>query len=305
MTIRRRQSDGGPRRDGIFSVIGSFLRGSTHPTGLGEAVLNGHGYTAHACSDVPANWVARLVADPEFSLSEAAIVKDGDTTLVVRAEWPLEGGSVAVAYKCVRRITRLKRLTQVCGSNRTWRTYRAGERLRELDIPTARPLLILLPDRFRPELATWIANEWLEGTVNLGETVRAIGRTIEEGQLDELASQLGDMLGRLHRAGGTHRDLKPENVMARLAGGDQPAGVWLIDLDGLSFRPWLSGGRRRRDLSRLVVGIEEAGGVRWSVRLRFLLAYLRGLRDAGDWKDRWSGLRGATEKRSKERARRL
>lgn len=238
-------------------------------------VRRGDGYTAHASSRVPGALIAELLADPAFPLSDsgARVVKNGDTTLVVRVAWRWDGRLVPVAYKCVRRLTWLKRLTQTIGTNRTWRTYRAGERLAQLRIPTAVPLFILVPDRRRWRSPTWIANEWLEGTHHLGEIVRDHGRTDQERRLDELARVLGISLGRLHRARGTHRDLKPENVMARLADDQEPAGVWLIDLDGLRFRPWVAARRRWRDLSRLAVGIDEVGGVCWSLRLRFLLAY--------------------------------
>lgn len=268
--------------------------------------ISSGGYAVHADPGLPAALISRLLADPAFPLTEPTtrVVKNGDTTRVVRTDWMLNGQLVPVAYKRVRRLTWIKRLTQAIGTNRTWRTYRAGERLEDLGIPTARPLLILLPDRWRWRLPTWIANEWLDDASHLGRWVREYGRTEDEWRLDEAARLLGNNLGRLHRAGGTHRDIKPENVMARLAGDDEPACVWLIDLDGLRFRRWIGARRRWRDLSRLAVGIDEAGGVRSALRLRFLRAYLDALGDGGDWKRCWRSLWRATERRAARRARR-
>ena len=260
-------------------------------------------YAVHADPEIPAQLVSRLLADPSFPLSEtnARIVKNGDTTLVVRAEWPIDGRLLPVAYKCVRRLTWLKRLTQAVGTNRTWRTWCGGKRLEELGIPTARPLLIVLPGRWNWRWPSWIANEWLDDARDVGGLVREHGRAGSEVRLDELARLLGDALGRLHRAGGTHRDLKPENVMACLAGTKKSAGVWLIDLDGLRFRRRVSRRRRWRDLSRLAVGIDEAGGVRGTLRLRFLRAYLKAFGE-GDWKSDWRALQRATQRRAAKRA---
>lgn len=270
-------------------------------------VLRGrHGHRVLASADVPREWLQRLADDPEVILRETGtvIVKEGDTTLVTRAIWPMADRSVSVAYKCNRRISWVKQLTQWLGVNRALRSYLAGERLQDLGILTARPLAVILPPVWQRGSDSWIANEWIEEAEHVGAWVNRLGGRPEEAQLDDVARQLGHSLGRMHQAGGSHRDLKPENILVRLAGSHQPGCVWLIDLDGLQFRrPTVRRGRRRRDLSRLAVGVEEAGGLRRSLYLRFLKGYLAGMgRARQDWKGEWHALSFETRRRAAARA---
>lgn len=265
-----------------------------------------HGHRVLASVDLPREWLQRLADDPEAVLREAetVVVKDGDTTLVTRTSWPLGERSIPVAYKCNRRISWVKQLTQWAGVNRTLRSYLAGERLLALGISTARPLAVILPPVWRRGADSWIAHEWVEDAEHVGVWVNRLGGRAEEARLDDVARQLGHSLGRMHQAGGSHRDLKPENILVRPCGPQKSGCAWLIDLDGLQFRrPTVRRGRRRRDLSRLAVGVEEAGGLRRSLYLRFLKGYLAGMgRATQDWKGEWLALSFETGRRAAARA---
>jgi tRNA A-37 threonylcarbamoyl transferase component Bud32 len=266
--------------------------------------LSRGGRTGYAVAELPRDLLIRLVECPELPLrmGPAETVKAGNSALVVRAQLPIGDRLVPVAYKRVRRKTWAKQLTQFLGPNRTLRTFRAGHRLLEKGIATARPLAVIVPSRFDPTAPTWVATEWLEGAEDLTAFARRC-RRLSPGQRNQAATAvavaLGGLLGRMHAVGVSHRDLKPQNLMVRYELGSEAAEAFVIDLDGVRF---LGGaGLRWKNLSRLAIGENAWHGFGLTVRRRFLLAYCEAAGLRMPWKAAWLALAAATKTRQRRR----
>jgi len=269
--------------------------------------LSRAGRAGYAVADFPRDLLIRLVECPELPLrmGPAETVKAGNSALVVRAEIPLAGRLVSVAYKRVCRKTWLKRLTQAVGPNRTLRTFRNGHRLLDLGIPTARPLAVITPARFDLTAPTWIATEWLDGSEDLAAFARKCRRVPpNDAHLRAIsaAAAVGGLLGRMHHAGVTHRDLKPQNLMARHDATSGTTEAFVIDLDGIGFPSSISEAARWKNLSRLAIGEDGWRLFGPATRRRFLIAYLTAAGMNLTWKAAWRQLATATMVRRSRRA---
>lgn len=268
--------------------------------------LSRGGRTGSAVVELPRDLLIRLVECPELPLrmGPAETVKAGNSALVVRAQLPIGERLVPVAYKRVRRKTWAKQLTQLLGPNRTLRTFRAGHRLLEHGIATARPLAVIVPSRFDPTAPTWVATEWLDRAEDLAAFAGRC-RRLSPGQLSRaargIANALGELLGRMHAAGVSHRDLKPQNLMVRYDLGAGAAEAFVIDLDGVRFPGRIGGSLRWKNLSRLAIGEHGWREFGRSVRLRFLLAYCEAAGVRMPWKAAWRALAAATAERQGRR----
>lgn len=269
--------------------------------------LSRAGRTGYAVADLPRDLLIRLVECPELPLrmGPAETVKAGNSALVVRAELPIAGRLVSVAYKRVRRKTWLKRLTQAAGPNRTLRTFHNGHRLLDLGVATARPLAVIAPSRFDLTAPTWIATEWLDGAEDLAAFARRC-RNLPTGEAHRraaaAAAAVGRLLGRMHRVGVTHRDLKPQNLMVRYNLENGTVEAFAIDLDGIGFPGSLAESVRWKNLSRLAIGEDGWRDLGPATRRRFLAAYLAGAEIDVSWKAAWRQLSAATAVRRSRRA---
>ena len=68
----------------------------------------------------------------------------------------------------------------------------------------------------------------------------------------------GQLTAAFHRNGFFNRDLKHENVLCALA---DPRQLWVVDLDGVRWRGWITRRRAARDLRRVGLSLASAG---WS-----------------------------------------
>ncbi len=277
------------------------------PTRTALQTLTRGGRTVHAVADLPRDLLVRLAECPELPLrmGPAETIKAGGSSLVVRAELPIGGRRVSVAYKKARRKTWIKRLTQLLGRNRTLRSFRAGHRLLELGVATARPLAVVVPGRFDGASPTYLAAEWLEGT----EDAAAFGRRClklspreRQRRSAAAAEAVGTLLGRMHAGGVAHRDLRAENLMVRHVPATGRVDAFLIDLDGISFRRSLDDRLRWKNLSRLGICLDGWRAFGPGTRQRFLWAYLAAAGGRIDRKAASERLTAATADRQARRA---
>lgn len=231
-------------------------------------------------------WRAAL-ADPRALLvaPDAEVVKDEDSSLIVRRRLRIGSRDVDVYIKRTRRMSHFKGLADMLRRGRSIRAFLLGHMLLHRRIPTATPLAamerrvgpllldgVLITETVQPaERLNRFVEAWLgrDATRQRGidsENQRRLAR--------DLLVQLGRLLRRLHHAGFAHRDLKASNVLVswRRCG---PPQVVMIDLDGLSRRRSVSRRRRFQGLMRLNVSLLECTSVNHAGRLRMLLGYLR------------------------------
>ena len=241
-----------------------------------------------AAADVPAGLLASLLAADGCPDPLAAVMKAGNTAVVLRsAAAPAAPGGTALpacCWKRVRRKTALKRLATAVRTRRTVLTFARAARLRAAGVATPRPLACTAPRGWHVGRPAWLLTEWVENTEDLWALSRRLPARGSAGTCGRVAAAVGTLLGRMHAAGASHRDLKPNNVLVRVP-PDRPAGrrtrggktvarepalAWVIDLDAVSFPPVLTAWRRRRDLARLARDLPDLSV---SARRRFLAAY--------------------------------
>ncbi len=255
---------------------------------------------SHSC-------LVRLIDYPEMPLRMNAreVIKVGRSALLVRVELPIGGRMTPVAYKRIRRLTWIKRLSALPRTNRTLRAWRLGHELLRRGIATARPLAVIIPHRFDVNRASYVVFDWIEGAKNLREWCHSLelDSSARRQKLSAAAVSMGRLLGHMHAQRVSHRDLKPGNVL--LVDDGRVVRSHVIDLDGAELCGRLSSRRRLRNLSRLVVGLAELPPIPRTVCLRFLRAYLEVAGDqVSSWKNAWKSLEKTGRARTAQKSRR-
>lgn len=171
--------------------------------------------------------------------------------------------------------------------------------LERLGIPTAGPLMVVVPRWHQPFRPSYIAYAWLKQAFNLtayAEWLQEIPPRQSRQRLHSAAEKLGELIGKMHSHRVSHRDLKAGNLL--LINKPSSVEAYVIDLDGASRHVWLPGFRRLRDLSRLALATQSHETMTRATRLRFLLAYLRAFGEpARSWKSYWRRLALLTHRR--------
>jgi len=269
-----------------------------HPVVSTLTRSRGKGYAALGISR---DTLIRLIDHPELPLRihTRDTIKAGRSALLVRGEFRIGDRMVSVAYKCVRRRGFGKMLTAWLFGNRTLRTWKMARTLEHLGIPTARPLVVILPRWFQPARPSYIAYEWVDKAKNLtaySQWLKGLADGEARERLHAAAETLGEVVGAMHRNRVSHRDLKAGNLLL----ANQPSSVeaFVIDLDGARRFLWLPRSRRLRDLSRLAFATAFDETITHTARLRFLRAYVKA---AGEnwtsWKTIWRRVARMAKKR--------
>jgi len=264
------------------------------PAGLGAVPATLHrspNGTAIAAEGVPPTLVERLLADPEAVIRRGLKrpVKISHGSVLVEAELPLGGRMTRVAYKQYRPRSRWKAICHLLRRSPARRDWTAAQRLVALGIATARPVLLVEPAAPRLRRRSYLATEWIAGSLNLhlwGWELAELPLNDRLERAARCAEGLGRLIGRLHGCGVAHRDLKGANLLVVDRGGR--IATWLVDVAGARFVRRLSDRRRARNLARLAVGLEAHPWVGRTACCRFLRAYLRELlAPKPDWKTLW------------------
>jgi len=264
------------------------------PAGLGAVPATLHrspNGMAIAAEGVPPTLVERLLADPEAVIRRGLKrpVKISHGSVLVEADLPLGGRKTRVAYKQYRPRSLWKAICRLLRRSPARRDWTAAQRLVALGIAAARPVLLVEPAAPRLRRRSYLATEWIAGSLNLhlwGWELAELPLNDRLARAARCAEGLGRLIGRLHGRGVAHRDLKGANLL--VVDRDGRIAAWLVDVAGARFVRRLSGRRRARNLARLAVGLEAHPWVGRTACCRFLRSYLRELpAPKADWKTLW------------------
>ncbi|MEX1198875.1 MAG: lipopolysaccharide core heptose(I) kinase RfaP [Pseudohongiellaceae bacterium] len=188
---------------------------------------------------VSADWQS-FMDDPDGWMERGQMIKDGDTTTVVRLT--LGGqGCIVKRYNLVSTAHAIKRALQ---PSRAWRHWYHAHRLLTLGAWTPEPLLVM-ERRWGPlRRQAWLVTEFVEGR-NL---LQDVGTLDEPEKRQRVLAQFRDWFVFMRRHRVNHGDMKISNFISR------PGGLLVLDLDGMR---WPGGQRRfergfRRDVSRFM-----------------------------------------------------
>ena len=250
--------------------------------------------TFRAVNEVSREFLVKLLNDPGSLMRDksAQAVKEGRTSRLVRCGIPLNGKTVSVIYKRIRRRNWLKVFTGLFRECRAQRNWRLGHALLDRGISTPRPLVAVVPRFAGIGRVCFIATEWLEDAVTADgylQQLRVHNVIDRDKRLKAAARSLGVLLGKMHRHGFRHRDLKAQNVMLRDRSGKIESFV--IDLDGAAASKYTNRSVRVRNLARLVIDLNADPLLSEIHRLVFISAYLREVGDPSwSWRRLWQAL---------------
>ncbi len=243
---------------------------------------------------LPEPLLGRIAANPANLVRAAACrpVKIGRESLLVEAEWPVDGQSMRVAIKQYRPRKVGKALAAIFRPAKAMQNWRKAEFLLSRAIATPRPLLACRPRGWTTCGTSVLVTQWIVGAENLHEfgwRIAALPLARRLRCAAQCANALGRLLGRMHASGAAHRDLKAANVLVVEDGGEPL--VYLVDLDGLAPGTKVTFQRQARDLARLAAGLTAHPWVSRSICRRFLRAYLGEFSTKGtDWKPLWTAI---------------
>lgn len=260
----------------------------------------------YAVASFSRSCLLRLIDFPEMPMRVGAreMIKLGRSATLVRAELPVGGRMLPVAYKCVRRKTWLKRVTVIVRTNRTLRAWRIGHELMRRNIATAKPLACVIPHRLDFKRPSYVAYEWIDGGRNLREWcwwAAELPLSRRRTLMRRAAESLGTLLGHMHAQNISHRDLKPGNML--LVDEGRKVKPYVIDLDGVALHGQLGTQPRMSNLSRLAIGMCELPPLETTLMLRFLKSYLAASGDRTHWKHVWRTLQSVTNTRAERKQR--
>lgn len=266
------------------------------------------GVRAHVASDLGEREVELLLSRPDSLLSENwhQAVKLTRGSVLVRGNIVLDGRGVPLAYRRYQPKSLLKRVAWLFVGSRGRRLWRHGNALVSRQIATPRPLaLVELNGGFRRPTC-YLATTWLEGALNLHQLAwrwSELPSRERSQRVAQCAESLGKLVGRLHRWNYAHRDLKACNLVA--IPGATKVATYLVDLDGLRRRAWLSRREAARNLGRLAASFQAYSWIRRTDYLRFLRAYLKEAgRGTGEWKRHWQATLAGCRRVIRQRRRR-
>lgn len=241
------------------------------------------GFRAFADGGFREEELQQLLADPKapFAHPRAIPVKDGRSTRLVKTTIPCGGRTIEVAWKRTRPRDWWRDLKERIRTPRPLRSWRIGRQFQEAGIPTARPLLVMVPVHPLRPRDCYVATEWIAGGRKLDDFIRDRADA-PRANLARLAHELGRQIGQLHAAGFSHRDLKEENLIVVEREGT--LRIHIIDLDGVTRYRRVPRRRRWRDISRLFASMFVLDAFRPTDYRRFLTTYANG---QDDWKAMW------------------
>jgi tRNA A-37 threonylcarbamoyl transferase component Bud32 len=238
---------------------------------------------AWASRDIPADWLAKFLFEPEQSLKKPVqVIKRSRHGLAATIAGPTE--PVLIKKFTPRHVW--DRLFGRWRRSPALHCYRMAYRLYTAFLPTARPLAVVEKHRHGQLLSSYVLTEYLKDTVPLGEYWPQIAPEVQQQTLLSLAG----LIQRLHSFRLSHRDLKLTNILARHH-GEKPVELFLIDLRGVTHSFWLTTSRRQKDLARLALSAITSLKASRTDLLRFLRRYLKN-NELPHWRKWWKQIAG-------------
>jgi len=140
--------------------------------------------------------------------------------------------------------------------SRTRRAFLMGRRLADCGIPTPTPIAWAVERRFGLRRADHGITAELEQAEPLTAWLQRQAR--DPAARASVMRAYGQLTAAFHQNGFFNRDLKHENVLCAIA---DPRQLWVVDLDGVRWRGWITRRRAARDLRRVGLSLASAG---WS-----------------------------------------
>ncbi|MCE5278022.1 MAG: lipopolysaccharide kinase InaA family protein [Planctomycetaceae bacterium] len=231
-----------------------------------------------------AQWAALLERPESLLEGDCEVLKDSRSSLVVRRSVVMGGREITMHIKRPRRKQWYKILVDCLRPSRPVRAFELGHALLTRRIATALPLAAL-ERRWGPLLLDSILitetvfcprlNDFFNAHLSVPPSGEHQLTPAQQRQLaQDVLTEMGRLLQRLHDNNYAHRDLKANNMLVHWRGGRSP-GIVLVDLDGLRPVRVLTQRRRFQGLMRLNVSLLNCPVVNHAGQLRMLLGYLR------------------------------
>jgi tRNA A-37 threonylcarbamoyl transferase component Bud32 len=274
--------------------------------------------TGHAVSDLPAEALAALLADPDepFRRPGVRVLKASPSSRVVEFDLPGPDGPRRVIYKRIAVTAWSDPWAALLRPTAALRSWVLGHGLRLRGLPTPRPLGVWHRRGWGLPREGYLLTEKVDGAVDLAARAAQLAEmpaAERRPAVRGLARELARLVRALHQRRLSHRDLKAANILVQAGQGrgegggaaafpysisraPVPAGaLWLIDLAGVRRHGKLERSRRARDLARLHASFLCHPAVSRTDKLRFLRDYLGwGLHGRGEWKEWWGEVEAAT-----------
>ncbi len=152
--------------------------------------------------------------------------------------------------------------------SRSRRTFALGRALSARGIPTPAPLAWATRRVLGLRRADYGATREVADAAPLTDWLAR--RPADPAACARVMASYGRLMAGFHQAGYSNRDLKHENVLCPRAA---PWDLWVIDLDGVRRRPWITRRRAARDLRRIGLSLRAAGALDSASVAAFFEAY--------------------------------
>jgi tRNA A-37 threonylcarbamoyl transferase component Bud32 len=248
-----------------------------------------------AVRDLDSGALARLVADPDALFREPGVrlLKDSRSSTVAEFDLVVNGVVRRVIYKRFRVTSASDPWLSLVRRTPALRSWVYGHGLRERCLPTARPLAVLHRRRGPLYYEGYLLTEKISDAVDLHaflDRLETLDADERQAALRRRIDQVASLVRALHQRQLSHRDLKAGNVLVT------PAGVWLIDLVGVTAYRHLPRARRVQNLARLHASFLKRDVLTRTDKLRFLRVYMQwGLFGRSGWKAWWRAVAEATQ----------
>lgn len=166
--------------------------------------------------------VSTFLKDPDEAMKQSEMLKDGDSTTVVRLS--LAGQEVVVKRYNIQSVGYL--LRRLFRPSRAWYCWRNAHWLDEIGIDTAAPLMMIERRWGWLRREAWFVSEWRPGK-SMQAQIESLGT--DDRCWEPIIRQLGQFLRALHRSRFVHGDMKSSNFLL------DKNSLIVLDLD--SMRP--------------------------------------------------------------------
>jgi len=233
-----------PVRSGRISLASGW-KGSVNLTCRNGDVISPGQWQKGLCG------LEKLLSNPKKQLKA-----DGHTTVAVH-DLEIGGKTLRVAVKTHIYRHKLVNLLRGLFRDKSLRSFRTAARLCSNGIPTAYPLAAITQKRGLLPVKTIFITEYIENSIEMHTFLSKNVSQNDAGDKPsgrikkQFASQIANILARLHNAGLWHRDAKAGNFLVAPAetGGFE---IMLIDMDGI--KPYLLATDKRRYLAFTKLG---------------------------------------------------